>query len=149
MHRREEGQSRPDPGTGGFSLVEAMVAASVMALTLTGLVSTISTMANASQHQKYTASAISLAEKKMEELLFMYKEVSDLDPAGNPHEECWNRLVNNIGVCGPPDNEDNFYTLRWLITPDVPISGMRLVRMEIHWREGGKNRSLTFSTWRD
>lgn len=124
----------------GFTLLEVMVAALIMAIAVTGLLSALSTsLRNAARLTEYDRAVI-LARQKMDELILAVNV-----PAMTPIDGVWTPEMTGATPTG----------FRALITPfDVPPLArpgtqiLERVQLEVWWMSAGKRRTFTIEGFR-
>jgi len=129
-----KGKARPVET--GFTLLEVLVATTIMAIAVTGLLSALSnSLHNASRLTEYDRSVL-LARQKMDELL-----IATTAPIGVPFEGVWDPALSG----GVPSG------WKAIITPyEVPPAAapgsyfLERVQLEVWWDNGGDRRK-TFS----
>ena len=122
----------------GFSLIEALVASTLLVLTVTGVLNGVSAGLRAREHQTHLTNGLQVAESLMEQLLLAYSNHADLG-FGN-HTRYFDRTGRDRGATA------DFYTARWNISAlSGAQSGMRRIVLTVQWTETGgtKNISLT------
>lgn len=130
--------------TGGFTLLEVLVALVILMVGLLGalLLQTTAIQGNAFSRELQTG--VVLAEDLMEQV-----KVIDFDdpllssvPADNPHEN-----VELAGVANPIDEQGvsgGIYTRRWTVTDSAPNS--KTITATVNWNIKGENHSVTMTT---
>ncbi len=107
----------------GFTLVEILVAISILAVALLGLISvTVMTMKGNTFSKTMTA-ATTLANDKIEEL----------------------KRVGYAGLASGSDTTASLYARTWTIAQNAPAAGMKTVSVTVQWSWQGSTRSVTVS----
>ena len=124
----------------GFTLLEVLVATLIMAIAVTGLLSSLSTsLRNAARLTDYDRAAL-LARQKMDELLLATNA-----PVSAPFAGTW----------GPEISGDTPMGWRALITPYETPNGappnttmLERVQLEIWWMSGDQRKTFTLEGYR-
>ena len=112
-------------GSSGFSLLEVMIAMTILLVGLLGVVGLFETGVNALGAGNKRTIASHLAENKMEEI----------------------RSSNLRSLADGEDFPSPGMTRRWTISQSVTRSRMWIARVTILWKEGGdKDRALTLKS---
>lgn len=121
----------------GFSLLEVMVAGSILLIGIAAVVSALSTANESTAHQRRMTESLHVAEAVMEELLLVPSTSPDMyEGAHGP------RTFDGAGN----EVSGGAYRASWSVTSGVPIGGMRRVRVTIQWTEPNGERSLSLVT---
>jgi prepilin-type N-terminal cleavage/methylation domain-containing protein len=117
----------------GFTLVEVLVAISIFTFALLGLAAGTVSVTRTNQHSHLNASAINLAQAKLEELRAMSGTAfSGLScPSSTPCSDS----VATSGIT---------YNRQWWITANSPVSGVNRIDLNIAWTDY-QSHSLNFS----
>jgi type IV pilus assembly protein PilV len=119
----------------GFSLVEFMIAISILAIGLLALVGLQSTSIRGNASSKNKNSAILLAEKKMEELkntAFTSLSIGTTNDLNNP-------LTSSDGSGGT-------FNRSWTIQTYSGSANMKQITVTLSWTEGGIPHSTSLDT---
>jgi len=119
----------------GFSLVEFMIAISILGIGLLALAGLQSTAIRGNRTSKDVTSAILLAEKKMEEL----KNTSFTALANGTFNDSNNPLTSTGGTGG-------IFTRSWTISTYSGSTYMKQITITITWTEGGLSKSASLDT---
>lgn len=119
----------------GFSLVEFMIAISILAIGLLAVAGLQSTAIRGNLLSKGTTSAILLAEKKMEE----FKNTSFASLTNGTFQDPSNPLTD-IGGSGGRFNRS------WTISTYSGSANMKQITITITWTEGGLSKSTSLDT---
>jgi prepilin-type N-terminal cleavage/methylation domain-containing protein len=133
---------RRSRGARGFSLVEAMVAASVLAIGAAAVLASYATIVNQIEHQRRLISAVNVTQGKLEVLLSAMPH-SALLQSDNGSE-----VVDQLGRRNAVQTTDS-YLLTWTINHDVPTSGYMEIVVQASWNETGGTRTTKFSAYRE
>ena len=132
---------RPRPGERGLSLLELMLAMSILATVLVAFISTATTVMQLFHHQRHMTQAIAVADMTTEELLLL--DASDDALTGGLHS----RLYDRTGR--PATASTAFFTARWTVSAYDPVPGIRRLAVEVRWTEHGVNRHIAWTTYRN
>ena len=111
----------------GFTLVEIMIALSLLAIGLLSLAAMQLTAMQYGSRGRHLTKAAAVAEDKME--LLMRKTWDDLDPTAWTAPETVNELIQ-----GPADQTEQAYSVSWKIT-DVDAGRTRNIDVRVQWNE--------------
>lgn len=152
MHRR----TCSNPTEAGFTLIEVMIAAAIMAFSLTSLVTGLSIMTRVQTHFQYSGLATTLTEYVIEDLLFRSRSDDALAQAQNgtdSHRRCFNRYGTPLGTIadpsGCPDTAHTRYVSTWTILETNPTIYTRTIILQTTWQEMGTSRNVTMRTIRN
>ncbi|HEY1101272.1 MAG TPA: prepilin-type N-terminal cleavage/methylation domain-containing protein [Myxococcota bacterium] len=137
----------------GFSLVEVLVAATILIVGITALVVGVQVAIVQHEHNRKLALALQIAERRLEGLLLLFPTSSDLRDGRHPEDD-FERFDPDSGrsiftATPAPDDYRLFYT----VTPSAitlgedPIIGLR-IELTIAWQESMGERSLVLRTAR-
>ena len=124
-----------------FSLIEVMMAASILAVGAAAVLGAYSTTMGLIEHQRRLAAAVNVTQSKLEDLL-VAGSGSALLANGGPE------VVDALGrtpLLGATDT----YAVRWEITPGVPASGYLQIVVETSWVESSGPRFTRFAAYRE
>jgi general secretion pathway protein I len=128
----------------GFTLLEVMVATVLMAIAITGLLSSLRTsLYHAARLADYDRAAV-LARRQMDELLL----VKTL-PKGIPMEGTFPPQVTGGVECGWKAVVTPFETM--VLPGQMPPAGSRMmerIQLEVWWRHAEQRRSITVDAYR-
>ncbi|MBA4392327.1 MAG: hypothetical protein C0407_02125 [Desulfobacca sp.] len=119
----------------GFSLVEFMIAIAILAVGLLALVGLQSTSIKGNAKSKNLNSAISLAEKKMEEL----KNTTFTSLTNGTTNDPNNPLTSSDGTGGS-------FNRSWTIQTYLVSTYMKQITVTMTWTEGGTTQTTTIDT---
>ena len=117
----------------GFSLVEAVVAAGLLAIISLGFAIGADRAVRYNVYSRSLAAATTLAHDKVEEL--QSKVSTDAQLTAGAHVDATNPLKAN-GTGG------GLYTRTWNVTNDVPATGLKTVQVTIAWALYGDSHSI-------
>jgi type IV pilus assembly protein PilV len=105
----------------GFTLVEIMVAISIIAIGLLGLVSVTVMVIKGNTFSKTMTTATTLANDKMEQL----------------------KKTGYASLASGADTAQSIYTRTWTVTQDSPAAGMKTVVVTVQWPWEGVAHNVT------
>ena len=108
----------------GFSLIEAMVAASILGVVALGFAVGADRAVRHNVYSRSLAAATTLAQSKVEDLRSKVTSHADLT-AGN-HADAANPLR-------PDGTTNGIYTRSWTVTADTPATGLKTVQVTVTW----------------
>ncbi len=149
---------RPNRNEDGFSLLEVMIAASILAVGLLTIALAQVSALKMGSRSKHLNEAMYLAQEQVEtfkamnadDLMFSQGGTFD-DPAG----------YIDAGGCSSssPDNcnsetggqagggDQMHYTRRWTIEPDQPSPGLTRITIDVDWENADSNTGSTRVVW--
>ena len=140
MHTRRGDHSRR---ASGFSLLEVMIALSILAVGILGATAAQITSTKFTRDARVRTEAAYLAEQQMEAFHAMDGaaiEVVRTDP-GYPNDS-----ANPIDP-DPNDNSERSFNRSWAITPDTPENGVYAITVTVSWvNQQGKTLNMTLSS---
>jgi len=113
----------------GFSLLEALAAATVLGGGLLMLTSAAIQLTRDEKHVDWTSAAHGLVQHKLEELRSLPLGAPELNP-GTYNDA---NTLKADGTTGGP------FTRSWTVANDVPAMGLRTVTVQITWRDSLKD----------
>lgn len=123
-------------GEGGFTLVELLIALTVLLIGVTGILAMHMTSMHATAYSRHATEASVLGEDKMEELRTI---PVDTVAAGGPV------TVNAQGI----EETDGMYTITWDMTWDPLGTGIGVQTVTVSWQERGvEDHAIVFRTQR-
>ena len=105
----------------GFTLVEIMVAISILAIALLGLISVTVMIIKSNTFSKSMTTATTLADDKMEQL----------------------KKTSYASLASGTDTLESIYARTWTVTQNSPASGMKTVVVTVQWNWQGVARNVT------
>jgi Tfp pilus assembly protein PilV len=111
-------------GEGGFSLIEAVVAAGLLGIISLGFAIGADRAVRFNVYSRSLTAATTLAHDKVEEL--SSKVSTDVQLTAGNHAEASNPLTAE-GAAG------GIYTRTWAVTNDVPTTGLKTVKVTVTW----------------
>lgn len=127
----------------GYSLLEVMIALSILALGVLGATATQITSTKFTRDSRVRTEAAYLAEQQMEAFQAMdgaAVEVIRID-AGYPDDP-----ANPIDP-DPTDGSARFFNRSWTITPDTPEAGIYAITVTVSWVDQlGNTLNVTLSS---
>jgi prepilin-type N-terminal cleavage/methylation domain-containing protein len=117
----------------GFSLVEAMVAAALLAIISLGSALGADRAVRHNVYSRTLSTATTLAHDKIEEL--QSKVSTDADLTAGNHNDTLNPLKSD-GTTG------GTYTRSWTVTNNVPASSLKTVTVTVTWTSYGQAKTV-------
>ena len=108
----------------GFTLVEIMIAISILAIALLGLASVTVVIIKSNTFSKTMTTATTLANDKMEQL----------------------KKTSYAGLASGTDTLESIYTRTWTVTQNSPATGMNTVVVTVQWNWQGVARNVTINS---
>ncbi len=133
----------------GFSLVEVIVSSSMLLVGITGITMGVNVASRQHEHDRKVASAIVIAERRMEELLLLFPTSLLLSDGRHPAEG-----FERFGADGKR-RDDGEFRLFYVATPATPpgaaiedtLPGL-ILEVQIAWDESVGERKLDLRTVR-
>ncbi len=111
-------------GQRGFSLIEALVAASLLGIISLGFAIGADRAVRFNVHSRSVTAATTLAQAKIEELAS--KVSTDAQLTAGAHADAANPLTS-LGTAG------GIYTRTWFVTNDTPAAGLKTIQVTVTW----------------
>lgn len=122
----------------GFSLIEVMASAAILALGMAAVIALFSHLSASYSHQRLQVQALHVAEATLEDLLLRYSDDDDLTPGTHTGP--------GFAIDGSPGG--TFFSTSWEVTMDVPFTGAREVVVTVTWAEQGHTKTFLLKTVR-
>jgi prepilin-type N-terminal cleavage/methylation domain-containing protein len=119
----------------GFTLVELLVAISIFTFAVLGLAAGTIAVVRTNQNSHLNASAINLAQAKLEEFRAM---------TGAAFATLSCASFTSSGCSDQPVASTMSFTRSWQITANSPVVGVSRIDVKVDWRDYA-NQSLTFT----
>ena len=129
---------RAKVGSAGSTLIEVMVAVITFMVVIGGLATSVSGSRKTGSNSRQMAEATTLALDKIEDLRRL--PLANAEVAAGTFNDAANPLRSN-GTTG------GVFTRTWTVTQNVPVSGMRQVRVRVTWRDRRNNGSVSLYTY--
>ena len=125
----------------GFTLIEIMIALSLLGIGLLSLAAMQLTAMQYGSRGRHLTKAAAVAEEQME--ILMRQTWDDLDPTAWTAPETVNEVVQ-----GPTDHTEQAYSVSWRIA-DVDAGRTRSIDVRVQWNERNRpNRQYAISSMR-
>jgi len=122
----------------GFSLLEILIAISILAVGLLALAQMQITSIQGNAFSSRTTDATTFAQDALEQLMALDYTDADLTdgwhPPGSQAQVSATQQAQPGGVT---------YTLSWDVTENSPIDDVKTIDMTVTWSEGGRQRTLS------
>jgi prepilin-type N-terminal cleavage/methylation domain-containing protein len=109
---------------GGYTLIETMIAIAIFSIGFLAIASLQIAASKTNRAGSEYTQAATIATDRMERLMVLPFDDSDLDPAANPHPD-------------PPDDMQGKYNIQWVVTEaDLNADGTndaKIVNMTVTW----------------
>lgn len=151
------------PGSRGFTLLELLIAMTILAIGLLGIMKLQMQSGFGNVHSRQQSAAVNLARSKMEEI----KRIGAWSIQGDPitGQEAIPALMDtdtsyDLDNWSSPDfsegplNEDEdssnprgkIYTRAWNVVHDYPIPDFKTIRVRVSWTTGGQYKYVELET---
>ena len=114
--------------SGGFTLLEVLIAISVLTVGLLGVASMQVSAIRGNDFAIAQTEAATAGVDRIEKLLRLPYDHAELGVAGNPHTDPT-----------PPTG----YTIGWNVTDDSPLSNTKTVTVTVSWVDRGKPKNIS------
>lgn len=126
----------------GFTLIEVMIAAGVLVISLVGLVVAGVNATKMYANQRSITQAVAVGESVTEEVLLKF----ETDPEINIGTSTSRYFTKN----GAPTTAANaFYTVTWFVTGHPSVTGILRIRVLIQWTVNGQPKQIIWNTYRN
>ena len=149
----------------GFTLIEIMIAITVLAIGILAIAKMQLAAVKGNSYASGLTEASTLAQDKMEELMSLAYNDSDLDDDDSDgtnkdndndgfDDDTNDDTGNNFGLddTGNPDGTEQYigqtsiqYAINWNIALDEPVTDSKRIRVHVLWRQNGVNKRLTLN----
>ena len=138
--RRRRVGAKTKKAVKGFSLIESMVSAALLTISVMGTFQAYSQATDYRENVRNLTQATNVAEGVLEDLILRFNGDSDLD----------------IGPHGPMyfDRDGEFqsavseYTATWTVVPNTAVDGIRTIEVDVQWTSKLGTRNLKLATER-
>lgn len=120
----------------GFSLLESLIAASMLITGLAGFAMAMSSMSNQQEHQRHRAAAATVAGNVMEELVQKQDARTLSAGTSNDNYDAKGRLAR-----------DGLYRAQSTVTDNSPMRDGRTIEVVVTWDERGKLKEYKLKTY--
>ncbi len=116
--------------------MEALVASTLLLLTVSGVLNGVAAGMRAREHQTHITNGLQIAEALMEQLLMAYATHADL--GFGAHSRYFDKNGRDRGATA------DFYQARWNVNAlSGAQSGMRRLILTVQWSETGGTKNIT------
>lgn len=126
MNRKNIAKKAGRSSAAGMTLVEVLFAITLFAIGILAAALMLGNSLSYSASARHMTEASEIAQHKLESLLNMPYHHAELDAAASPH--------------GPVSTGD--YSLSWKVAQDVPMPQLKTIRLNVAWKEQGKEKRL-------
>jgi type IV pilus assembly protein PilV len=120
----------------GFSLLEILIAITILAIGLLALAELQITAIQGNAFSGRTTDATTLAQDALEQLMTLDYTDADLNDGLHPPG-------SQAQVSGTQQVQGGNYTISWDVTENSPIADTKTVDMTVTWSDGGRQRTLS------
>jgi Tfp pilus assembly protein PilV len=120
----------------GFSIIEALIAASMLITGLAGFAMAMSSLTHQQEHQRHRAAAAAVAGNVMEELVLKHDTRTLSAGASTAKYDAKGRADSN-----------GAYTAATSVTNDTPMADGRTIEVLVTWRENGARKEYKLKTY--
>jgi type IV pilus assembly protein PilV len=123
----------------GFSLIELLIATSILAVGLLALAQMQITSIKGNALSSTTTDATTVAQDRLEQLIGLtYSSLTtDTDLAAGNHPAGTQTIGGTQAVQGMT------YTITWSITDDSPITNTKTIDLDVTWTENNQSRTVS------
>ena len=131
-----------------FALIEAMVAAAILAAGAAAAFGSYYTMLGVAAHQRHLSEARHVVQTKLEQLLVAEMSSPLLFALPAAKSLVFTGAVTPLGRPTKSANGPSVYRVSWKVTRGEPIDGYLLVQVAASWIERGRERSTSVQRYR-
>jgi type IV pilus assembly protein PilV len=123
----------------GFSLIELLIAMSILAIGLLALAQMQITSIRGNAYSSTTTDATTVAQDRLEQLIGLtYSSLTtDTDLAAGNHP------AGTQTIGGTQTVQGITYTITWSITDDFPITNTKAMDLDVTWTENSQSRTVS------
>ena len=139
---------RPNRNEDGFSLLEVMIAAAILAVGLLTIALAQVSALRMGSRSKHLSEAIYLAQEQVETFKAMNANDLTFSTAGTFDDAAGYLYAGGDGSSPPGDSDDQtHYTRSWTIEPGQPSAGLTRITIEVDWENADSNTGSTQVVW--
>jgi prepilin-type N-terminal cleavage/methylation domain-containing protein len=127
----------------GFSLLEVMVASTLLGVGITATLASVDSVRATAVRNRHMTQAVHAAESVAESMLALEQSAEELDDG--PHQTSPRRFDVVGQEVEPTDTVRGLYAVTWDVAANTPIEGIRRITITVSWQgvEGAGSTTLT------
>ncbi len=136
---------QPPRRRSGFSLIEVMIAATLLSVGLTVIVATFDAGRSIATRDRHMTQAIHVAESVAESLLVLEQSDDDLDAGAHSTARRFDKVGQEVA---PTDTTNGIYAATWDVAANTPIENIRRVTVSVAWNVAGSSGTTKLTVHR-
>ncbi|MBW1773890.1 MAG: prepilin-type N-terminal cleavage/methylation domain-containing protein [Deltaproteobacteria bacterium] len=126
----------------GFTIIEVIVAISILTVGLLAVASMQVTGMHANAHARNVTEGINWAQDKLEELIALpYDDPNNLGLIDTDNDGLLG-LGNNIAATADYSETRGRFTICWNIAEDEPVASSKTIRIYVNWQDKGVTKRV-------